>query len=62
MLGQAYLSIGNKHGKGYREPEVRHAFYAPTKLHYYEHNQYPQFDRALPSVRSMRSSSHNGYP
>jgi len=47
---QAYLSIGNKYGKGYREPEVRHAFYAPTKLHYYEQHQYPQFDRAIPSV------------
>ena len=47
---QAYFSSGNKYGKGYREPEVRHAFYAPTKLHYYPEGNYPQFDRSVPSV------------
>lgn len=46
---QAYLSIGNKYGKGFRQPEVRHAFYAPTKLHYYPEGSYPQFDRNIPS-------------
>ena len=47
---QAHFSIGNKYGKGYREPEVRHAFYAPTKLHYYPQGSYSQFDRRMPSV------------
>ena len=47
---QAHLSIGNKYGKGYREPMVRHAFYAPTKLHYYPEGSYSQFDRKMPSV------------
>jgi hypothetical protein len=47
---QAHMSIGNKYGKGYREPMVRHAFYAPTKLHYYPEGSYSQFDRKMPSV------------
>ena len=50
---QAFLSIGNRYGKGYRQPEVRHAFYAPTKIHYYPEGSHSQFDRSMPSVGSF---------
>ena len=47
---QTYMSIGNKYGKGYREPEVRHAFYAPTKLHFYPEGSINIFERGIATV------------
>ena len=44
---ETYLSFCQGHGKQYREPAVRHAFYAPTKLHYYPEGQYNAFDRGV---------------